>query len=52
MSDSCMHSCSAIVAQGQASLPLSQLRLIEQAAQENSYNDLISSSMMSMIRAL
>ena len=52
MPDPCMCSCSAVVAWGQASLPLPQLGVIEQAAQENFYNDLVSSSMMSMIKAL
>ena len=52
MPDSCMCSCGAVVAWGQVSLPLPQLGVIEQAAQENFYNDLISRSMMSMIRAL
>ena len=52
MPDSCMRSCSAVVVQGQVSLPLPQLGVIEQATQENSYDDLVSRSMMSMIRAL
>ena len=52
MPDLCMRSCSAVVAWGQASLPLPQLGVIEQAAQKNSYDDLTSSSMMSTIRAL
>ena len=52
MPDSCMCSCSAAVAWGQVSLPLPQLGVIEQAAQENSYDDLTNSGIMSMIRAL
>ena len=52
MSNLCMHSCSAVVVWGQAFLPLPWLGVIEQAAQENSYNDLISSSMMLIIKAL
>ena len=52
MPDPCMCSCSAVVAQGQMFLPLPQLGVIEQVAQENSYNDLASRSMVSMIRAL
>ena len=50
--DSCMRSCDAVVAWGQASLPLPWLGVIEQAAQKNSYNDLASSSMILMIKTL
>ena len=52
MPDLCMHSCSAVVAWGQMSLPLPQLRVIKQATQKNFYDNLINNNMMSMIRAL
>ena len=52
MSDSCMCSCGAVMAQGQVFLPLPWLEVIEQATQENFYDDLVSKSMMLMIRAL
>ena len=52
MPDLCMCSCSAVIVWEQASLPLPQLGVIEQAAQENSYNDLASSNMMSTIKTL
>ena len=52
MPDPYMCSCGAVVAWGQMSLPLPQLRVIEQAAQENFYDNLISSSMISIIKVL
>ena len=52
MPDLCMCSCDAVVMWGQTFLSLPWLRVIEQATQENSYDDLASSSIMLMIRAL
>ena len=52
MPDLCMHSCDAAVVWRQVSLSFPQLGVIEQAAQKNFYNDLASSSIISIIRAL
>ena len=52
MSDLYMCSYDAAVMWRQAFLPLPWLGVIKQAAQENSYNDLVSNSIMSMIKVL
>ena len=52
MSDLCMCNCNAVMIWGQASLSLSQLGVIKQAAQESFYNDLISNNIILIIKAL